>query len=129
MYRKQRLETLKHMSFEEAAYDLRYYGENRDMERLIIETIVRLPYEISEFACERCRFISVGKGINGITLPGRIGGHFLEKKSKNKWIILLDDNLIKSEKNAQSVIAHEIVMAQTSADEMFSVLNFARSTS
>ena len=82
------------MTFEEVHYDLAYYGEDRNLHRQIIVTIMRLPDEFQPFALGRCRFLSVGESVYGMTLPGKIGssgwpGH----RTRNMWITLLTNPL------------------------------------
>jgi hypothetical protein len=76
------------------------------MELDIIRTLLKLPQDVRDFALERCRFVSVGKGAAGITLPGRIGSHAYDKRTRNMWLIVLDDN--EPAEQVEATIAHEI---------------------
>jgi hypothetical protein len=95
---------------------LSYLGENLQMEADIIQTLIKLPREIRNFALERCRFVSVGRGIVGITLPGKIGSDSRTKRTRNMWIIVLDDN--ESPDEVETTIAHEIAHAWRGDDRM-----------
>ena len=96
-------------SMEDVAYHIAYYGESPNTHRLIVETVVRLSEEVATFVYDRCCFVSVGDGAYGLILPGRVGVHPIEKRSRNMWIIVLEDNM--SAQDAQSIIAHEIACA------------------
>lgn len=98
-------------------YDhLAYYGENPAMQSLIAETVAHLAEEVRVFALDRCRFVSVGIGATGITLPGRIGVHYLEQESRNCWVIVLDDRVPHDQMHA--MIAHEIAHAWLGHDRL-----------
>ena len=96
--------------------EVAYYGENPLMQGLIAATIARLPRDVSVFALDRCRFVSVGVGASGITLPGRIGVHGVEHRSRNCWIIVLDDRVAHDQ--IQSMIGHEIAHAWLGHDRL-----------
>jgi hypothetical protein len=95
---------------------LDYYGENFEMRMDIVRTILKLPEPVRNFALDRCRFVSVGKGVAGITLPGRIGSHEVEKRTRNMWIIVLDDS--ESREQMECSIAHEIGHAWRADDRL-----------
>lgn len=86
-----------------------YLGESDETHTWILETINRLPMDVAAFVADRCCFVSVGKNTLGLTLPGRIGVHFLEKRTRNCWIIVLEDDV--SPEHAHSLVAHEIAHA------------------
>ena len=105
------------MTFDDAHHDLVYYGEDRDLHRQIIETVLQLPERVGRFALDRCRFLSVGESVYGMTLPGRIGlSAGPGRRSRNMWIILLADPL--PEEHALSIIADEIAHAWLKHDRL-----------
>ena len=65
--------------------------------------------DAKRFALDRCTFTSVGHDIVGMTLPGRIGVHSAERRSRNVWIIVVLDQELGEE--FQTTIAHEIAHA------------------
>jgi hypothetical protein len=76
-----------------------------ELERLIVKVVARLPKRVAEYAINRCLFL---QGIPyGITLPGYIvtGRH----GGKSRWVILFSYEF--PEKDAESIIAHEIAHA------------------
>lgn len=95
--------------------DLFYGGEDMEMLAWIQSTLSKLPEEVAVFAIDQCRFISVGKGAAGLTLPGRIGVDNAESPL-NVWIIVLDENI--SSEHMESVIAHEIAHAWLGHDRI-----------
>ena len=103
---------------EQVANDLLYYSDNETIRVLIIATICRLPDEVAEFALDRCNFVSIGEEGTGygIVLPGRIGVHPGERRSKNIWIIVLAENL--PDEDSHSIIAHEIAHAWLGHDRV-----------
>ncbi len=92
-----------------------YGGENTEMQLWIQSTLTKLPEEVAVFAIDRCRFISIGWGVAGLTFPGRIGVDDYESPL-NVWIIVLDDNI--SSEHVESVIAHEIAHAWLGHDRI-----------
>jgi hypothetical protein len=100
----QRVADLEHV-----AYRIAYYGEDDRLLRWIVETVARLPQEAREFACERCRFLSVGRSAQGMAVPAGIATHAYEKRTRNMWLILLEEEL--RDEHAHSIIAHEIAHA------------------
>ncbi len=106
------------MTVEEAAYHLAYHGEDEIMRRVIAETITRLPEEAAAFALDRCYFASVGRTCYGMTLPGRVGRHGIEKRTHNMWFILLDERL--PAEDAHGLVAHEIAHALLKHDRLSS---------
>lgn len=85
---------------------LQYFGESADMQRLIARTVAKLPDDVMEFACSRCRFITVSFGA---TYPGEIGLDWVKRRSRNMWVIVLGEKL--PTKDAESIVAHEIAHA------------------
>lgn len=81
----------------------------------IVATIMRLPRDVMQFALDRCCFISLGRGVQGITLPGRIGTDEAGR-DENTWIIVLSDDLAFHE--AESTVAHEIAHAFLGHDRL-----------
>ena len=98
------------------AGDVAYYGEDEVFRWRIGEALMRLPDDVARFALARCRFVSVGRATHGMVLPGRIGTHHYERRSRNMWIILLDENV--AEANVHSAIAHEIAHAWRRDDRL-----------
>lgn len=96
-------------SLEGIHYRIAYLGESEFTRAHIANAVSRLPGDVQDFACERCRFVSVGEGAMGITLPGSIGVNAHEKRSRNMWIIVLDDRIPVEE--LDGVVAHEIAHA------------------
>src|SRR5712691_5764902 len=96
-------------SLEQIHDDVAYYGENPALQRLIAETIGRMPRNVQLFALDRCCFVSVGLGATGITLPGRIGVHATEDSPHNCWIILLEDSVPLDQVHA--LTGHEVAHA------------------
>ena len=45
-----------------------YCGDNPDIEQLILQALARLPKEVREFVCDRCRFLSIGGAANAVVL-------------------------------------------------------------
>jgi hypothetical protein len=88
---------------------LMHYGEDRQIRRWIVETVARLPQEACEFACDRCVFLSIGRTVQGLTLPAHIATHVREKRTRNMWFVLLDERL--PDDDAHSIIAHEVAHA------------------
>jgi hypothetical protein len=64
---------------------------------------------VGRFALDRCAFTSVGQTILGMALPGRIGVHVAERRSKNVWIIVSLDQ--EPGEELQTTVAHEIAHA------------------
>ena len=65
-----------------------YCGTDLDIEQLIIQTLARLPEEVQEFVCERCRFLSIGRSANALVLSGSIALPFpLHSPEGIKWAI------------------------------------------
>ena len=95
---------------EEVSYRLAYFGEDTRLHRWIVQTVARLPEEVRDFACERCRFLSVGRSALGMVIPADIATHALEECTCNMWLILLEEEL--PEDDAHSIIAHEIAHAR-----------------
>ena len=94
-----------------------YYGEYEAVERTIVETICRLPDPIARFALDRCRFLSVGASVYGMTLPGRAGvASWPEQRSRNIWLIVLADPL--PDDSSHSIVAHEIAHAWLKHDRL-----------
>ena len=60
---------------ESVADRIAYYGEDDRLLRWIVESVARLPQEVSEFACGRCRFLSVGRSALGMVVPASIATH------------------------------------------------------
>ena len=91
---------------------LDYYGDDEGTRQLIARVVLQLPSDVAEFTLDRCRFLSIGESCYGMTLPGRIGTHWLDDNSSNVWLILLVENLDRLPgEDARSIIAHEIAHA------------------
>lgn len=54
---------------------------------------------------------TVGVAIWGITLPGRLGVHAVDHKTRNMWLVVLQKGENLSDEDADSIIAHEIAHA------------------
>ena len=103
-------------SLESANIAVRYYGECPDTHTQIIETVARLPEEVRDFVSGQCRFISAGRSIYGMVLPGSIGVDDVSQAPENIWIVLLRDPLPK--RDAHGIIAHEIAHAFLKHDRL-----------
>lgn len=88
---------------EEVRYNLTWYGEDAEMERVIVETLLRLPEDVRRFASEECLFVSVGGGAHGTANPL----HFPE--ARDLWLIALSE--VGPSDSLHSVVAHEIAHA------------------
>ena len=112
------------MKPEDIVHRLAYYGEDSHLEGLIVEVVARLPEDVADFALERCRYMSVGESVFGMVLPGRIGvgwegrvqGNPSEVLPDDAWLVVLADPL--PEKDAHSIIAHEIAHAWRGDDRL-----------
>jgi len=91
-----------------------YHGEDPGLRDRIVNVLSLLPDDVTDFALDRCAFLSVGKASAGMVLPGRIGVHGHEKRSRNFWLVLLDENMPGDD----SVIAHEIAHAWLRHDRL-----------
>jgi hypothetical protein len=80
------------VSFEEIAYDLEYHGDNPATRVPIVSALARMPEDVRQFALHRCVFISVGGALGGYYLPGSVGVDPLTRRSRNVWLIILDNN-------------------------------------
>jgi len=89
------------------AHELEYYGEDLELQSRIIKVLARLPDKVITFVLDRCVFLSTGRVTSGMVLPGRLGVHHIEKRSRDCWLILLDENMAED----NSIIAHEIAHA------------------
>jgi hypothetical protein len=98
------------------ADDVKYYGDDSELLLWIQLTLTKLPIDVARFVIDRCSFVSTGRVNLGLILPGRIGVHFLERRSRNTWVIILSENLPASEE--ESVIAHEIAHAWLGHDRL-----------
>ncbi len=87
----------------------KYYGDDPLLLTRITNTIRNLPADVAAFAIDRCAFVSVGRVAAGWTLPGRIGVHPSQRRSRNMWIIVLLESL--PPEDANGAIAHEIAHA------------------
>lgn len=106
------------INLKQIAYDLVFFGEDVETQLGIVKVLSKLPDNVVQFALDRCSFTSVGKVTAGMVLPGKVGIHPSEKRSRNCWLIILDERSTDDE----SVIAHEIAHAwlghdRTSADD------------
>jgi len=82
-----------------------------------IRTVLRkLPNDVGLFAYGRCVFISIGLGSFGMTLPGRISSHLVDRRTRNMWLIILDERVPDDE--VQGTIAHEIAHAWLKHDQI-----------
>jgi len=93
-----------------------YYGDSSELDTAINKTLHNMPREIALFAAERCSFISIGKAAMGMVLPGRIGVHYYNRRSRNMWIIILDENI--PDKDLHGAIAHEVAHAWLGHDRL-----------
>ena len=115
---KERMEAWE-ASPEGVANDLAYYGEHDGLWVAIVETVVRLPERVRRFALNRCRFVSIGLSVAGYVLPGRIGVDEPTKRSRNMWIVVLDETMFEHmPDDIHSVIAHEIAHAWRKDDRL-----------
>ena len=96
--------------------DLMYLGEDARTERVIAETIFRLPESVRAFALEHCVFISVGWAASGMTLPGGIGVDPVTRRSRNVWLIVLEEQAPRD--SLASVVAHEVAHAWLRHDRL-----------
>jgi hypothetical protein len=95
--------------------ELTYLGSSELTEPALVCALVRLPEEVRTFGLERCRFLSVGQGALGCTVPGRVGVDDFTKRTRNVWIILLEDDPPENEP-LESTIAHEVAHAWSGHD-------------
>jgi hypothetical protein len=96
--------------------DLMYLGEDARTEHVIAETLVRLPSVVREFALARCVFISIGWAASGITLPGSVGVDPASRRSRNVWLIVLEERAPRD--LLASVVAHEVAHAWLHHDRL-----------
>ena len=101
--------------------EVAYYGDDPELHLWIRRTLIKLPVEVARFVIDRCSFASVGRVNFGLILPGRIGVHVVERRSRNTWVIILSENLPASEE--ESVIAHEIAHAWLGHDRLAEMSN------
>lgn len=107
-----------------------YYGDDAELEQLIIHVLAQLPEEVQEFVCDRCRFLSIGRTANAAMVGGRmIFPHPLHFPEGIKWaieqgkiedlllnpplLILLSEQIVDKygPEDVQSIIAHEVAHA------------------
>lgn len=93
-----------------------YYGADWGFRDWILEAVARLPQKVCDFACDRCMFLSVGRSVLGMVVPARIATHAVERRTRNMWLILLEEDL--TEEDAHSIIAHEIAHAWLRHDRL-----------
>lgn len=96
--------------------DLMYLGEDVRTEHVIAETLVRLPDTVRAFALERCVFLSVGWAASGLTFPGGIGVDPETRRSRNVWLIVLEEQAPRDA--LASVVAHEVAHAWLRHDRL-----------
>jgi hypothetical protein len=107
---RERMEAVSHHL---GAADLQ---DDLDLTRTLAETLLCLPEEVAQFACDRCRFIS-SSGCYGMVLPGRLGVHPDTRAPEDDlWLILLASDL--PEADAHSIVAHEIAHAWLGHDRL-----------
>jgi hypothetical protein len=90
---------------EDVHYRVGYFGESRATEEAVVRAVARLPEDVREFACDQCRFISVGHAL-GYYLPGRVGLDPATDTTEGIWLILLADG--QDPEDAESIVAHEL---------------------
>jgi len=98
------------------SHNLSYYGEDQHLFDCIVRTVQKLPDQVAHFAIDRCRFLSVGRSCWGMTMPAYIATHNVEKRTRNIWLILLEELIPDDE--IDSAIAHEIAHAWLKHDRM-----------
>ena len=96
--------------------EIGYYGERPETLLRIAQTIAALPDDVAIFALRQMVFASVGAGVMGMTLPGRIGLAGGSRAFKNRWIVILDDAMPDNE--FPTTIAHEIAHAWLKHDRL-----------
>lgn len=96
--------------------DLEYYGDSERLLHAIRRVVSKLPKDNARFVLQRCVFISIGLGSFGMTLPARIATHAVEKRTRNMWLIILDERIADDE--AEGLVAHEIAHAWLHHDQL-----------
>ena len=86
---------------EDVHYRVGYFGESRATEEAVVRAVARLPEDVREFACDQCRFISVGHAL-GYYLPGRVGLDPATDTTEGIWLILLADGQTPRTRRASS---------------------------
>jgi hypothetical protein len=94
--------------------ELSYYGDDDHLRARIAFVLARLPDDFVAFAIGRCSFLSVGRATTGMVLPGRLGVRGTERRSRDCWLILLDEDM----PDDNSIIAHEIAHAWLRHDRL-----------
>lgn len=87
-------------------------GGSDDVTRILIETVLRLPQKVGEYALDRCLFISVGVGgeaAPGMCLPGSYLPQEGGRRLRNLWLIVLSEDV--PPEDAHGIVAHEIAHA------------------
>ncbi|HEX5951216.1 MAG TPA: hypothetical protein VFZ96_09445 [Actinomycetota bacterium] len=95
---------------------LMYLGDDARTERVIVETLLRLPEDVRAFALERCVFLSVGWAAPGLTLPGAVGVDPATRRSRDVWLIVLEEQAPLD--LLASAAAHEIAHAWLRHDRL-----------
>ena len=90
-------------------YDLAYFGADGQLERVLVDTIARLPEDVRQFALDHCRFLSVGRVSHGMVFRGSIGVDYVTKRSDAVWLVLLFEDV--GEDDIHCMVAHEIAHA------------------
>jgi len=96
------------MSFDEAIYAIRYYGDDGEIHRSVCLAVMRLPQAVQDFACERCAFLSVGRSCFGMCVPQMLC-EIRPETVEGRWIVLLDERT--PEGDVLGIVAHEIAHA------------------
>lgn len=121
---------MKDLDFLSETISTLYCGNDADIEQLIIQTLARLPEEVQEFVCTRCRFLSIGGSANAVVLNGNMlfppplhfpegikwaieQGRIEELLSNPPKLILLSEHIVDNyeREDIVSIIAHEIAHA------------------
>lgn len=96
--------------------DVQYHGESEWLYACIRKFLQTVPGDVARFAIRRCVFISVGKVSRGITLPARIAADEFSRRTRNMWLIVLDERI--GQKEVLALIAHEVAHAFLKHDRL-----------
>ena len=94
---------------DEAWYDVSgpaiFAGDDDQLRLALASVLVRLPKRIRHFVQRRCQILSIGRGARAITWPASI----VDKRVK--WLIVMSETAFRSQRQRESLIAHEIAHA------------------
>ncbi len=97
------------MVYDYIANNITYCCDDSTLAALIIQTAARLPRDVRAFVFDRCVFLSAGRMLYGMVLPGATA-------KPETWIILLSERMHGDD--LHSFIAHEIAHAWLGHDRL-----------